>query len=1227
MINGPGLLQDIVVRIYLDADLKTSMGTGFFLKDDQVITCYHVLQEDDGSLRDCYYVKPDATAPIKAWPIKCFKAPIDIAVLQCSKLSERSISVVIKPWDNMGEDEFLTRGYDIKTPHNEGANSKSGTIVSRTTLDDQPRLQLRTEIETLLQGRSGSPVWSERQRALVGMVDYRSGKDSISSERSFAIPLEVLSGLGFDYDSDSEGRLFYVPPLPPNFIPRSADLKKAKEAIISGAEGDAAITGTFRSAGLQGMGGIGKSVLAAALTRDEQVRRAFKDGIVWIGLGQQADLLNSQIKAIRALDPDHGPVADISAGRSELERISRQKHCLLILDDVWRMEQLWAFDGLGPECRMLFTTRDQAIVRNSGAKECRLGVLSDEESLELLRLLSGREELPEVAQEVAEECDNLPLALAMVGAMLKGRPDDRWENVLHKLRSADLEKIRAEFRDYPYPNLMRAIEVSTDNLNEDEKRLYLDLAVFAEDELVPEEALQVIWNRDQYDTQDLIDLFVDRSLATLKNGRLSVHDLQHDFMIKRAGKLQDLHDKLLEGYRIRCQNGWPSGPNDGYFFQHLAYHLSQAGRKNELKALLLDLDWMQAKLWAMDVSSLLSDYDQISSEEDLSLVQGAIRLSAHVLFQDPRQLPSQLAGRLLEVEMSSIKTMIEEMPSKISYPWLRPLTEGLTPPGGPLIRTFQGHADGVWSVAISADGLRALSGSDDNTLKLWDIETGKEIRTFTGHTNGVISVAISSDGRRALSGSGDNTLKLWDIETGKEIKTFLGHTAWATSVAISADGRRALSGSYDQTLKLWDIETGKEIRTFRGHTGRVYSVALSFDGRRALSGSDDNTLKLWDIETGKEIRTFKGHVGCVWAVAISSDGRRALSGSYDQTLKLWDIETGREIRTFKGHAGWVRSVVISSDGRRALSGSYDQTLKLWDIETGKEIRTFKGHTIWVISVVISSDGRRALSGSYDRTLKLWDIETGKEIRAFKGHADGLWAVAILADGRRALSGSYDQTLKLWDIETGREIKTFKGRTGWVWAVAILADGRRALSGSYDHTLKLWDIETGQEIRAFKGHVGWVWAVAISSDGRRALSGSYDHTLKLWDIETGREIRTFKGHAGGIRSVVISSDGRRALSGSDDNTLKLWDIETGREIRTFKGHASLVLSVAISSDGRRALSGSYDHTLKLWDIETGKMLAEFSGDGPITAVALAVDGWTIVAGEVSGRVHFLKLENA
>jgi hypothetical protein len=326
------------------------------------------------------------------------------------------------------------------------------------------------------------------------------------------------------------------------------------------------------------MGGIGKSILAAATARDEQIRRVFKDGIIWIGLGQQADPLQSQINLIRALEPAHGPVENISEGRKELERILRDKCCLIILDDVWRMEQLQAFDGLGPGGRTLLTTRDQAIVRNARAVECCLGVLTDREAQELLKMSSGRKDLPHQALGVVMECENLPLALAMVGSMVKGRPDDRWENVLHKLRSADLERIRAEFNDCPYPNLMKAIEISTEGLEADHRKLYLDLAVFPKDEQVPEGALQVLWNADRYDTQDLVDLFVDRSLAILKNGRLSVHDLQHDFMIKRSGDLLKLHEKIREGYKSKCSDGWSTGPNDGYFFQRLIYHLFQANR-------------------------------------------------------------------------------------------------------------------------------------------------------------------------------------------------------------------------------------------------------------------------------------------------------------------------------------------------------------------------------------------------------------------------------------------------------------------------------------------------------------------------------------------------------------------------------------------------------------------------------------------------------------------------
>ena len=290
-------------------------------------------------------------------------------------------------------------------------------------------------------------------------------------------------------------------------------------------------------------------------------------------------------------------------------------------------------------------------------------------------------------------------------------------------------------------------------------------------------------------------------------------------------------------------------------------------------------------------------------------------------------------------------------------------------------RTFAGHKGDVMSVAFSPDGRSALSGSSDDTLKLWDVATGKEIRSFAKHVNPVISVAFSPDGRSALSGSSDNTVKLWDVATGKEIRTFAGNTDPVTSVAFSPDGHSALSSGADHTFKLWDVATGKEIHSFAGHSNSVNRVAFSPDGRSALSGSADKTLKLWDVATGKEIRTYAGNARPVTSVAFSPDGRSALSSSAD-TFKLWDLAAGKEIRTFEGHTDFVTAVAFSPDGRTALSGSDDKTLKLWDVATGKEIRTFVGHSDEVRSVAFSPDGRSALSGSWDQTLKLWDLTAG-----------------------------------------------------------------------------------------------------------------------------------------------------------------------------------------------------------------------------------------------------------
>ncbi|MEH2425326.1 MAG: hypothetical protein V7K48_31815 [Nostoc sp.] len=497
---------------------------------------------------------------------------------------------------------------------------------------------------------------------------------------------------------------------------------------------------------------------------------------------------------------------------------------------------------------------------------------------------------------------------------------------------------------------------------------------------------------------------------------------------------------------------------------------------------------------------------------------------------------------------------------------------------------LQGHDNDVWSVSFSPDGKTLASGSADATIKLWNLETGKEIRTLTGHDNNVRSVSFSPDSKTLASGSDDKTIKLWNLETGKEIRTLTGHDNWVSSVSFSPDGKTLASGSADATIKLWNLETGKEIHTLTGHDNSVFSVSFSPDGKTLASGSADKTIKLWNLETGKEIRTLTGHDNFVWSVSFSPDGKTLASGSDDKTIKLWNLETGKEIHTLTGHDNYVRSVSFSPDSKTLASGSADATIKLWNLETGKEIRTLTGHDNWVSSVSFSPDGKTLASGSRDKTIKLWNLETEKEIRTLTGHDNWVSSVSFSPDGKILASGSGDATIKLWNLETEKEIRTLTGHDNFVNSVSFSPDGKTLASGSADKTIKLWNLETGKEIRTLTGHDNFVWSVSFSPDGKTLASGSDDKTIKLWNLETGKEIHTLTGHDNFVWSVSFSPDGKTLASGSEDKTVKLWNLETGKEIHTLTGHDNPVYSVSFSPDGKTLASGSVDKTIKLWNLD-------------------------------------------
>ncbi|KAF9350359.1 hypothetical protein BGX26_011454 [Mortierella sp. AD094] len=393
------------------------------------------------------------------------------------------------------------------------------------------------------------------------------------------------------------------------------------------------------------------------------------------------------------------------------------------------------------------------------------------------------------------------------------------------------------------------------------------------------------------------------------------------------------------------------------------------------------------------------------------------------------------------------------------------------------IRTLSGHSDVARCLSFSVTGDHIASGSDDKTVRLWDVDTGDCIRTLLGHTggvNGVIEsiwgIGFSPKGDRIASGGGDMSVRLWDADTGDYVLTLQGHNRRIRSVVYSSKGDRIASGGDDNTVRLWDVDTGNCIFKFQGHSSWIHSVAFSPKGDQITSGSWDNTVRLWDVDTGDRIA----------------------SGSEDRTVRLWDAGTCEYISTSQGHKKYVRSVIFSPKGDQIASGSDDKTIRLWDVDTGDCVHILQGHYGGVNSVAYSPNGNRLASGSVDWTVRLWDVDTGECLK-FQGHKDKVWSVAYSPIGDWIASGSDDNTILLWDVETGENLKTLTDFAGGIKSIAISPKGDWIASECDDETVQLWDVDTENCFHILLGHSERVWCVAYSPNGDQIATGGIDET--------------------------------------------------------------------------------------------------------------------------------------
>src|ERR1022692_3503449 len=858
-------------------------------------------------------------------------------------------------------------------------------------------------------------------------IDF--SRDANYPESLHQLLTSIRKNLGVIAPPDTQPRYNNAPPLPDNFVDRPEILTALRNALFQDAPNrNIALTA------LQGMGGIGKTVLAQALCHNEVVRHAYPDGIFWFTIGKESRLtFDQRIEAVPGLHQLLGEYSGEQACINEYRNTFRDKAALIVLDDVWHAADIEPFRTESPRSRLLVTTRDTGIAPTFGAREFTAVLPTTVEAREVLARWASAP-LPPQAEAVIAECQNLPLALAMIGAQLKGKPAAHWDIVLTHLRHADLAKIKARFPE-PHTTLFRAIQVSFESLRDDDPvaaQRYLALAVMLEDMAIPPPVQQTLWNVSEAAALETADRFIGLSLAQpdAPSEGIRLHDLQLDYV-----RAQYPNPEALELIRGAVR----------------------------LSAHVIDKDPRQFA--SQGVGRLLPYCDVPAIRQCIDeIAAGAPKPWLRPL-HPALHPPGTSLIRTLEGHSDAVTRVTVTPDGK----WAVSASDDATLrvwdlEAGRVLRTLEGHS--FSDVAVTPDGKRAVSASWDHTLKVWDLATGRTLCTLAGHSDSVRGVAVTPDGTRAVSASWDHTLKVWDLATGRALRTLEGHSGSVDGVAVTPDGKRAVSASLDNTLKVWDLDTGGVLRTLEGHSGYAWGVAVTSDGKRAVSASGDSTLKVWDLETGRALRTLQGHSSSVFGVAVTPDGKRAVSASGDSTLKVWDLATGRALRTLEGHSGSVDGVAVTPDGKRAVSASEDETLKVWDLETDCAARTLEGHSASVSGVAVTPDGKRAVSASWDKTLKVWDLATGRALCTLEGHSAPVSGIAVTPDGKRAVSASWDKTLKVWDLETGRALRTLKGHSASLWGVAVTADGKRAVSASEDHTLKVWDLATGLPIATF-----------------------------------------------------------------------------------------------------------------------------------------------------------------
>jgi WD40 repeat protein len=533
----------------------------------------------------------------------------------------------------------------------------------------------------------------------------------------------------------------------------------------------------------------------------------------------------------------------------------------------------------------------------------------------------------------------------------------------------------------------------------------------------------------------------------------------------------------------------------------------------------------------------------------------------------------------------------------------------------------------TYAITYSPDGTHLATACSDGTARIWRIATDEQRPTLIQHPTRIFGVALSADNRLATA-CDDGKARIWDTASGEELLE-IDHGATVWDVAFSPDSRLLASAGEVRAAKVWDAASGEKLLTLAGHHHYVQCVAFSPDGKQLATGSLDLTAKIWDASSGKPLRTLSGHSGTISAVAFSPDSTLLATASIDSAAKLWRWESEQAIDTLRGSDQWLTDIAYGPDGYTIATAGWDGTARIWQIN-GRETVTFAHREKAVRAVAFSPDGTRVAAAESGGVVRIFDSASGHPVTSIFGHVGHVNAVAFSPDGKRLATAGSDWRAKLWDAADGREQRTLAGHTGPVRDIRWSPGGRVLATGSDDRTVKVWDTENVSSPRTISCR-GAVAGVAFSPDGRRLATASWgDAVGQVWDLHADRQPLLFEVDGGlGLRAVSFSPDGAQLATAGDDRTVTVWDAASGARLRELPGHSSAVTALAFSPDSLRLAAASWDFTARVWDFATGKQLLTLSDHADkLNGIAFSPDGALLATAGDDGttRLHLMAVHD-